>query len=363
MVGTPAKPLWLGFAFLTLAPLIRAQKPSAIPLVPAADWHLVSSRTAGVDSVRQFGGDPAVEREYGVDSLEIRNYSLHDASVEAVVEASPDASTSFGLLTYYRSDAMTPAPGMSLAVIGPGGGLMARGHYFFRIPRASETASKISENEFLALMFLLVGSHPTSRESALLPDALPRSGLIPGSAKYLLGPEAARHVLPHFRTDLIGFSQGAEVQMGAYSTGGGHATVLAITYPTPQIARARYGEMESILALNQDHGPGSVFGRRLGSFIIVVVDANSAATAKSLTEAFTMSGRVVQNEPYPGDQPITVQMMQLIIGNLLFVFFLAGIAIGGGLLVFVSKRVARRWFSESDWVEGEEGTLTVLRLS
>jgi len=364
MVGIPAKRLWVGFAFLMLAPLARAQKPSAIPLVPAAEWHLESSRTATVESVRQFGGDPTVEREYGVDALEIRSYSLYDATVEAVVEASPDRTTAYGLLTYYGTGAVAFTPGLARAALGPDTTLMAHGRYFFRIPRGSGTASRISDNDIDALLFMLVRSYPMAIQTLSLPtDSLPRQGLITGTEKYLVGPEAARHVLPNFRTDLIGFSQGAEVQMGAYSTEGGRATVLAITYPTPQIARGRYGEMESILKLNQDHGPGSVFGRRLGSFIIVVVDANSAATAKSLTEAFTISGGVVQNERYPGDQPITVQMMQLIVGNLLFVFFLGGIAIGGGLLVFVSKRVARKWFAESDWVEGEDGSLVVLRLN
>ena len=83
----------------------------------------------------------------------------------------------------------------------------------------------------------------------------PHQGLIAGSEKYLVGEEAARHVLPSFRTDLIGFSQGAEVQTGTYSTGNGRASLVAVAYPTPQIARARFGEMEKLLTLNQDRGP------------------------------------------------------------------------------------------------------------
>lgn len=360
-----AKRLGLCFAVLALAPLARGQqKPSAIPLVPAADWQLVSSRTADVETVGQFGGDPAIEREYGVEALEVRSYRLESTSVEVGVEATPDASTAFGLFTYYRTEQMAPISGMPLAALARDGGLMARGRYFFRIPRPAETASKLSDNDLRALMFLLAASRPTGGQNASLPDSLPRNGLIPGTEKYLLGPEAARHAIPTFRTDLIGFSQGAEVQMGSYSeAGGGRATVLAITYPTPQIARARYGEMESILGLNQERGPGSVFGKRLASFVIIVMDANSAATAKSLTDAFTLSGRVVENERYPGDKPITVQVVELIVNNLLFVFILSGIGIGGGLLVFISKRLARKWFPDSPWVEPEDGSLTVLKLT
>jgi hypothetical protein len=365
MVGISAKRLVACFAVLSLAPVARGQqRPSAIALVPAADWRLLSSRTANVETVGQFGGDPAIEREYGVESLEIRRYQLGGATIEAVVEPSPDPTTAFGLLTYYATGAITMTPGQARAVVGPDAALMAHGRYFFRIPRGNGAASKISENDIRALMFMLVRSHPIASQNVNPPDSLPRKGLIAGTEKYLLGPEAARHVLPSFRTDLLGFSQGAEVQMGTYSTeGGGRATVLAITYPTPQMARARYGEMESILELNQERGAGSVYGKRLGSFMIIVLGANSAESAKTLTDAFAISGRIVPNERYPGDKPITIQMMELIVNNLLFAMILAGAAIGGGLLVFVSKRVARKFFPESEWVQADEGILIVLRLS
>lgn len=361
-----AKRLGLCFAVLALAPLARGQqKPSAIPLVPTADWQLVSSRTADVETVRQFGGDPAIEREYGVESLEIRSYELGGSTAEAVVEASPDTTTAYGLLTYYATGEITLSPGLARFFLGHDAALMADRRYFFRIPRGNGTASRISDSDIDALLFMLVRSYPMAQQDVFLPtDSLPRKGLIAGTEKYLLGPEAARHALPSFRTDLLGFSQGAEVQMGTYVTkDGGRATVLAISYPTPQMARARYGEMESILGLNQERGPGSVFGKRLASFVIIVLDANSAATAKSLTDAFTLSGRVVENEPYPGDKPITVQLMELIVNNLLFVFILSGIGIGGGLLVFILKRLARKWFPDSPWVEPEDGSLTVLKLT
>ena len=278
-----AKRLGLGFALLALAPLGRAQKPAAIPLVPTANWQLAGSRTATVDAVREFGGDLAVEREYGVESLELRTYRLDSGTVNVVSEATPDSSTAFGLLTCYQTEQMTAVSNLPLAMISRDGGLMARGRYFFRILRSGETASKIPDDDVRALMFLLASSHPSRAPSASMPEALPSKGLVPGTEKYLLGEQAAKRVLPSFRTDLIGFSQGAEVLTGYYSqAGSGRALVLAITYPTPQIARARYGEMESTLGMNEDRGHGSMFGKRLGSFVIIVLNATSAKTARDL---------------------------------------------------------------------------------
>ena len=69
------------------------------------------------------------------------------------------------------------------------------------------------------------------------------------------------------------------------------------------------------------------------------------------------------NEAYPGDKPLAIQVVELIVNNLLFVFILSGVAVGGGFLVFVSKRFARKWFPGSYWVEPEGGVLTVLKLN
>ena len=65
-----------------------------------------------------------------------------------------------------------------------------------------------------------------------LPRPMPPKGLVPGSEKYLLGLEAAKRVLPSFRTDLIGFEQSAEVQLGQYQIGKGTSTLMSIAIPS-----------------------------------------------------------------------------------------------------------------------------------
>jgi Family of unknown function (DUF6599) len=363
MFRTPAKRLLTGFALISLAPLARAQKPTAIALVPAADWSVVSTSKVSLDAVRQYGGDPAIDHEYGVTSVEIRNCHLGDKAVGVVVETSPDASTAYGLLTFYRTEAMTPVAGVPLAFMGSDVALLARGRYFFRVPRARGAGAEISDYDLSALLFLLARSHGRGEKPLNLPASLPQKGLIPGSEKYLLGEEAARHILPGFRTDLLGFSSGAEVQLGDYPAGKGHATVMAIDYPTPQISRAKFGEMGKLLGVNQDHGPQSIYGRRLGSFVIMVLNADSPSSAKSLEDMFTISGQITQNEPYFGDKPIVVQMAELVVADLIFVMILAGIAIGGGFLFYLSKEFARRWFPKSQWGSQDGTTIITLKLS
>ena len=207
-----------------------------------------------------------------------------------------------------------------------------------------------------------------------LPAPLPVPGLVAGSMKYLLGPEAARRVLPSFNSDLIGFEQGAEVEVADYQVGSIAAnptasskakpfvTLVAITYPTPQIARERFGIMGKTLELNRGRGPQSLYGKRGGSFVFLAMNANSEATATRLLDQFNVSEQVVRNERYPGNKPVALQMLELILVNLLLVFILVSTAILGGILIALSKRAARKWLPDWEWGSPEGERLTTLNL-
>ena len=205
------RPRWV--AFLALVALLpgRAQKPTVIPLLPAADWRLVNSRPLNLNAVGQYGQDPVIDREYGVKSAELRTYQLGQKQVEVLVEHAPDASSAYGLLTYYQSEAMTPEKNLELAVSNPSYSLLARGKSFVRVLRPSGV--QVSDDKFRALLIFIGGTRPSAEALANLPAALPPTGLVAGSEKYILGLVAARQFLPSFRTDLIGFAYGAELRV------------------------------------------------------------------------------------------------------------------------------------------------------
>ncbi len=353
--------LWLGFAIAACATLRTAQRTSVIPLVPAADWRLENSRVLALDAVREWGGEPEVDREYGVRTIEHRTYQLYDISAEVIVEEASDPSAAYGLITFYQTETMSPENGMQLTLSGPDGALMGRGRFFIRVPRLAATGSRLSENNFRALLIFVGGTRSSSDVLGKLPAPMPTTGLVPGSEKYILGPVVTRRVLPTFRTDLIGFSQGAEMQTAIYQAGKSRATVLAITYPTPQIARVRFGAMEKFLAVNQDNGPSSIYGRRNGSFLFLVLGADSAAWASQLMDQFNVSQSVSWHQRYPGNEPIWVQAAELILANLLLVCILVGLAVVGGVLIFLSRKAAAKWFPKSAW--GHPGEETIIRLN
>lgn len=363
MAPRSSRSIWLCAVFLAVPALALTQEPSAISLVPAADWRLAKTQVLGLDAVRERGGDPAIEREYGVKSLESRMYQLGEKVAEALIEETADASSAYGLLTFYRTEAMTSQKSMPLTVSAPGGCLMARGRYFIRITRSGGASSQLSDDEFRALLILVGGTRPPTEPQASLPTALPVTGLVPGSQKYIVGPEAARRTFTAFPTDLIGFSQGAEVQAATYMFGKERLTLMAIAYPTPQIARVRLGAMEHFLGINQGHGAGSLYGKRQGSFVFLVLGATSAASAGRLMDQFNVSQSVSWDKRYPGDESIWVQLAKLVLANLALVGILVALAILSGGLIFVSRRIAAKWFPSSRWGHPEEGTIIRLGLS
>jgi hypothetical protein len=380
--GKFAKLLAGAFTLFAMVLAARAQHSPVIPLVPAANWRLVGSQNLDVSAVSRWGGDLAIEREYGVKSIQYRTYQLADKLASAVevadvvLEEASDPSAAYGLLTYYQTERMSPAKGVELTVTSPEGALMARESVFIRFDRVAGV--RLSDDALRALLILVGGARPSASAMAALPPPLPAAGLVPGSIKYLLGPEAARRVLPSFGADLIGFEQGAEVEVAHYQVGsitanpaaGSKAkpfltlvvTLVAITYPTPQIARERFAILGKTLELNHGRGPQSLYGKRSGSFVFLALDASSEAAATRLLDQFNVSEQVVRNERYPGKKPVALQMLELILANLLLVFILVSTALLGGILIVLSKRAARKWLPDWEWGSPEGERLTTLNL-
>jgi len=355
---------YLAFVSISLGALlaagisIRAQRHATfVDLVSQPRWQMESSQTLNLKDVRQWGGEPSVDQEYGVKSVEIRTYREGDRKAQAVVEETPDPSSAYGLLTFYQNETMTPAEGMKLAVVSPQQGTMARGTAFVRVLRPA----KMSDKDFHALLLSIGGTAPSARSMVLLPPSLPVKGIIPGSEKYVIGPIAANRALPLFRTDLVGFQQGAELQAAAYQEDGERVNFFLISYPTSQIANMRFRALTHLLGVNEASGQGSLYGKLKGTYVLLVQNATSQKLASQLMDRLSVSQEVSWNAPYPG-KPITVQVFHMLVGNILLVLILVSMAVVTGILFFISRRLAAKWFPQSQWARGYEDSIIRLNL-
>ncbi len=357
-----AKHAWLVAALTAIPFYCSAQeKPFIMPLVPAADWRQVDSQPLPLRAVSKYSGDPAVEQEYGVTALELRTYQLGKTRTKVLVEPAPDAVSAYGLLTFYQTQAMMPEKSIELAVGDATQTLMARGNNFIRFLHGKEPPP--SESDYRALLVFVGGSKLSKSEMRSLPSSMPPKGLVPGSEKYLLGLETAKRVLPSFRTDLIGFEQGAQVQLGQYQSAKGTSTLLSISYPTPQIARVRFGALSSFLGLNRDHGEDSVFGRRYRSYVFVVLNAGNAGTASALMDQFQVTEDVSWDQPVAPERTFTLQLVHMILAILLLTAFLIGACVVAGVLFYLSRRFAAKFFPDSQWAHPDDNQLIRLNLN
>jgi Family of unknown function (DUF6599) len=375
-----AKRLACCIALLILPALAWAEKPNVIPLATSSKWLLESTQKLPASAIHDWGGDPAVEKEYGVESLALRTYTLYpeNDTVKVLMEQASDASAAYGLFTIYRTDSMTPFKDLPFTEVGEGSAVMARGQTFIRIvaPTAASSAARASSgsaafaspkfdftlSQLQTLLVQVGGANTPSADAQGLPGALPGAGLIGDSEKYLLGPESAKRVLPGFRTDLIGFAQGAEARLGVYRQAGAKVRVLEITYPTPQMARQRFEAMGNLLGLNKEQGASTIYGKLTGSFVILVMDAGSQRVATNLLDQFKATGYITWNQRYQGDQPMVLQVVRLVLANLFLSFILAGFGLFGGVLFFGSKFLARKWFPKSLWGQPDEAIIIRLNL-
>ena len=358
-----AKHAWFVAVLTTVLPFLCSaqERPFAMPLIPAADWRQADSQTLPLAAVSQYGGIPAVEQEYGVKALELRAYQLGKTRTQVVVEATPDPTSAYGLLTFYATPKMTPEKDIQLTVGDASETIMARGGKFIRFLRSKDSST--SKSDFEALLIFVGGTKPSATAINGLPSPMPSQGLVPGSEKYLLGLEAAKRVLPSFRTDLIGFNQGAEVQLGQYVTGKGTSTLVSISYPTPQIARLRFGSLTDFLRLNQDRGEESVYGSRHGSYVFLALNAGNAAAASALMNQFQVIEGVSWDQKYTSERSFTMQLVHMILAILLLTAILIGACVAAGILFYLSRRFAAKFFPESQWGHSDEDQLIRLNLN
>ncbi len=331
-----------------------AQQPTFIQLAPPATWQMIRSQPLPMTQLSRWGGIPAVDREYGVQKAQTDTYEFNGEKLLVIVEKASDPTAAAGLLMFYQTPGMRPVQGIALAVRSDRVALMVRGRTFLRVVSPANASPAIH-----SLLLQLGGPAPSPETLHLLPPSLPREGLIPGSEKYLLGPEAARYALPWLHLSLIGFQVGAEVQSAQYERQQVRLTFLIISYPTPQLAQSYLADLENQLGVN--HTP-SLRGRQKGTFVFLVRSRPPApALAETLMHQMQVTESVTWDQRLPLGVPVDLQVVNLIMSNVALILILSGMAVLTGILMVVLGRMLPRWFPQSDWAR--QGDDSFIRLN
>ena len=332
----------------TLAAFTQIHSPAEILPREFGGWHVSGTPTSSRDPSVADPVNAAVLKEYGFNDFESATY-IRDDGRKLTLKAARFADTSgaYGAFTFYKT---TP---MLVEKIGDQAGSLNERVLFYRgnilIDAVFQRLSAMSAAELRELAGDLSLATGSTQGLPGLPAYLPSPAYVKNSAKYVLGPLALEKVGGTLPPQLVDFGAGAEIVLGKYASSGGEATLMLISYPTPQIAGAHLRKIEAQLQSVQP-----MFTRRTGPIVVVVSGALSQSEAKSLLASVNYEADVTWNENTYFDKRNNIGNLvwnALILCGILMAFALViGIAFGG-LRVLVQRIIPERVFHREEQVE------------
>ena len=351
--------LLAGLSFADAKP--NAPKPpnsATNAILPATfgGWNISSPQTSKDPAV----ADPtnaALLKEYGFTDYEGATYARDDGRKLSIKAARfQDASGAYGAFTFYKT------PEMSSEKIGDQGYSLYKRVLFYRgnivVDAAFEQLSAMSAAELRELADDLPRPAGPNPNLPPLPTYLPDH--VKNTARYIVGPVALERGNSPLPAQLVDFTQGAEVVFAHDNVSGTPATLMLISYPTPQIAAA---QLKLIDAAAQQHQLGNVqiATRRTGPIIIVVSGALSAGDAKSLLTSVNYDADVTWNQNTYFTRRDNVA--NLIVGVILLAAIIGGLSIVAGVAFGGFRLAIKRLFPNKVFDRPEQMEIIALHLS
>jgi len=202
-----------------------------------------------------------------------------------------------------------------------------------------------------AVVDSVLNALPNKRDTALpaIFTFLPHEGLIPASARYVLGPDSLNAFAPELAPADPGFKQGAEAQVAAYRIGSDPTPrKLAIFYyATPEMARLH--------ALKFRLLPNTRV-KRSGVLLAIVFGPTTDAQADTLLSRVEYEAKVTWNDS-PPPSPIK-PLYQLLLNIMYLSILLAALCLLAGL-IYASMRIYRRRYGTLE----QDEAMTTLHLT
>jgi hypothetical protein len=339
-------------ALVLASPLFADTKAPTPPLLPQqfGGWAILGKVNTSSDAVVADPVNAAVLKEYGFNDFESATYTRGDGR-KLVLKAARFADTSgaYGAFTFYKT------PPMLLEKIGDQAGSLNERVLFYRgnivVDAVFQRLSAMSAAELRELASDLPLATGSAQGLPGLPAYLPSQSYVKNSAKYVLGPRALEKVSAPILSELVDFSSGAEIVLGRYVASGGEATLMLISYPTPQIAGAHLRKIE---AARSQTLPATIFSRRTGPIVVLLSGALSQSEAKSLLASVNYDADVTWNENTYLDKRNNIGNLvwnALILCGILMAFALViGIAFGG-LRILVQRIIPEKVFHREEQVD------------
>jgi uncharacterized protein DUF6599 len=323
-------------------------------------WQISGTIKTSTDPATADPANAALLKEYGFASVESATYLRSDGRKLSVKAARfADASGTYGAFTFYKT------PQMLKEEIGDQAASLNERVLFYRgnilVDAVFQKLSAMSAAELRELASDLPPPPANAAGLPGLPAYLPRHDYQKNTAKYVMGPLALQAIGAPVPAQLVNFDDGAEVALAKYKTQQGDATLMLISYPTPQIAEQRFGLIE---AAHKNAGAqagadlslenGTFFDKRTGPIVAVITGTISDYEAKGLLGAVNYDASVTWNENTyfsKRDNIGSIVVTALILSAIIMLFALAlGLAFGG-VRIALKRLFPNRVFDRPEQVE------------
>ncbi len=343
-----------------------ASAPAILPK-EFCGWQMSGSSRTSSDPAVADPVNAAVLKEYGFNSFESATYSRDDGRKLTLRAARfGDASGAYGAYTYYKT------PEMLIEKVGDGAASMNERVLFYRgnilIDAVFQKLSAMSAAELRELAQSLPLPAGNTRNLPGLPAYLPPQSYVKNTAKYVVGSVALQNLDAPVPASLVDFNSGAEVVLGNYNSSGGEATLMLISYPTPQIAAEHLRRIEAASPQNNGATASStpmlvnpIFDKRTGPIVVVVAGPLSQAEAKSLLASVDYDANVTWNE----NTHFTKRdnLANLLVNVIILCFIIIGFALVAGVAFGGIRILARGMFPGRVFERAESREFIALHLS
>ena len=177
---------------------------------------------------------------------------------------------------------------------------------------------------------------------------LPHQGLVPDSARYVVGPASLQAFAPQLESTNPGFDQGAEAQVAEYKVGNSNPVHLALFYyASPEMARVHTVNFKLL---------PDAHVKRSGVLVAVVYGGATAAQADTLLSRIEYEAKITWNDTPP---PSPIKPLYRLLVNIMYLsILLSAICLLGGL-IYACMRIYRRRYGT---LEADE-SMTTLHLT
>ena len=298
----------------------------------------------------------AALKEYGFQNAMLATYNKPGATLTVRALRFGDLTGAYGAYSYYRGS------GWPKEDIGTGGASDHNRVLFWRgdvmVDATFSRTFPMSGAELRELADVLPRPKGNAANAPPLLAYMAHRDYVKNTEKYVVGPVGLAQAASPVPVNLVDFAEGTEVVLGKYHVPSGEATLMVISYPTPQIAAEHMKRLDAAAQSgSQPAGVGNagpLYEKRSGPLLAVVSGQVSASDAKSLLGAVNYDADVTWNQNTSFDKKNNLANLLvniiLLCGVLIGLALVAGLAFGG-IRVAAQRLLPGRVFGRPEEVE------------